>query len=530
MNLRWHTRLILALASGALLALAFPNYNLPWFAWIAVCLLVLASYGARLRVSPLYGFLHGLVFFPVCLPWMATVMQQYGNVDPLQSVGILGLVGITGGLIAAIFSWGVALLSRKGLKVTCATVPFLWVTIEFLRGHLPIFAFPWNLLGYAASNSLAFLQITTLTGIWGLSFLIAAFNGLLVYAILSGRHRAWQAVIVAAAALILVGVGGSYAVPSAQAHFMAHLVQTNFPQSEEYPPNWDALHAGELDELAAIGIDAAKREPGVIIWPEAPAPLSLQDQFFAQRAARMAQAAGVPMLLGVADWKQEAPNKWFATNSAVMLDASGRRVFTYDKIHLVPFGEYVPLRKWLTFAGKLTADIGDFTPGTQYEVGQMPGTGAADNKFSTFICYEAIFPDAVRKFTDNGANLLINMSNDGWFGRSAAPAQHEMMARVRAVENRRWLLRATNNGYTIDVDPYGRIVAQLATDIRGQLDAPYDFRTGRTLYVIFGDWLPWLCIFISIAPAIGLFAGKRSPEDGVKQRIRKLVSIRRDEP
>jgi apolipoprotein N-acyltransferase len=499
MNFRWYTRLLLALASGAALALAFPNYNLPLLAWVAVALLILASCGARPVIAPLYGFLHGMVFFPMCLPWMATVMQQYGNVDPLLSAGILGLVGIAGGLLAAIFSWGVAFASRRGLAAACITAPFLWVAVEFLRGHLPIFAFPWNLLGYAASNSLAFLQLTTIGGIWLLSLLIAAFNALLAYAILSGRHRAWQAVLVASAVLVLFGMGGSYFVPRAQPQHIAHLVQTNFPQSEDYPSNWDQVHAGELDELARIGIDAAHREPGVIIWPEAPAPLSLQDQFFAIRAAQMAQQAGEPVILGVGDWKQSAPNKWYATNSAVMLDATGRRVFTYDKIHLVPFGEYVPLRKWLTFAGKLTADIGDFTPGAAYDVGELPGTGSTDDKFSTFICYEAIFPSATRKFTDNGADLLINMSNDGWFGRSAAPAQHVMMARVRAVENRRWLLRATNNGYTVDVDPYGRIVAQLATDIRGELDAPYAFRTGRTIYVIFGDWLPWLCVFATLA-------------------------------
>jgi apolipoprotein N-acyltransferase len=497
MNFSWQTRIMLAFASGATLALAFPNYNLPLLAWISVTLLILASYGVKPKIAPLYGFLHGLVFFPMCLPWMATVMQQYGNVNWLLSAAILGLIGITGGLIVAIFSWAIALLSRKGLRLVCGAAPFLWVAIEFLRGHLPIFAFPWNLLGYAASGSLAMLQITTITGIWGLSFLIAAFNALLAFAILSGRHRAWQLTLVAAAALILFGVGGSFLVPQVQSHYVAHLVQTNFPQSEEYPSNWDALHAGELDELAQIGIDAAHRAAGVIIWPEAPAPLSLQDNFFDQRAVRMAQQAGVPVLLGVEDWKMEGTNQWIATNSAVMLDATGRRVFTYDKIHLVPFGEYVPLRKWLTFTGKITADIGDFTPGDFYSVGELPGTGTVDNRFSTFICFEAIFPGATRKFTDNGANLLINMSNDGWFGRSAAPAQHVMMARVRAVENRRWLLRATNNGFTVDVDPYGRIIAQLATDIRGELDAPYDFRTGRTLYVILGDWLPWLCVLVS---------------------------------
>jgi apolipoprotein N-acyltransferase len=187
------------------------------------------------------------------------------------------------------------------------------------------------------------------------------------------------------------------------------------------------------------------------------------------------------------------PGKLLASNTAVLLDPTGRRVFTYDKIHLVPFGEYVPLRDWLTFAGKLTADIGDFTPGKTYSVGRTPY-----GSFGTFICFEAVFPGDVRRFTLNGANLLINISNDGWFGRSAAPAQHLMMARVRAVENRRWLLRDTNNGYTVSVDPYGRIVAQLATDIRGQLNAPYDFRGDLTPYVRWGDWFPWLCVIASL--------------------------------
>ena len=127
-------------------------------------------------------------------------------------------------------------------------------------------------------------------------------------------------------------------------------------------------------------------------------------------------------------------------------------------------------------------------------MGTLPG-----GNFSAFICFEAIFPNEVRRFTSGGAELLINMSNDGWFGRSSAPAQHLMMARVRAVENRRWLLRDTNNGFTVSVDPYGRIVAALPTDVRGQLDAPYDFRSGLTPYARFGDWFAWLCVLVSVA-------------------------------
>ncbi len=197
--------------------------------------------------------------------------------------------------------------------------------------------------------------------------------------------------------------------------------------------------------------------------------------------------------MGVVDWKKPQGKRWEATNSATLLNPLGQRIFTYDKIRLVPFGEYVPLRQWLTFAGRLTADLSDFTPGTKYSVGDLPG-----GRFGVFICYEAIFHDEVRHFAGNGAQLLINLSNDGWFGRSAAPAQHLMMARVRAVESRRWMLRDTNNGYTVDIDPYGRTVAALATDIRGQLDAPYDFRSDTTLFVRWGDWLAWLCSIIYI--------------------------------
>jgi len=180
-----------------------------------------------------------------------------------------------------------------------------------------------------------------------------------------------------------------------------------------------------------------------------------------------------------------------------LLDPSGRRVFLYDKIHLVPFGEYVPLRRWLTFAKKLTAEVGDFQSGSEYKVGTL-SERAGGGRFGSFICYEAIFPAEVRRFVVHGASLLINLSNDGWFGRSAAPEQHVAMARVRAAENRRWLLRDTNNGFTASVDPYGRYVARLATDIRGELDAPYDFRSDLTAYARWGDWLAWLCVAASL--------------------------------
>jgi apolipoprotein N-acyltransferase len=434
MNFRWHTRALLAVGSGAALALSFPNYNLSLLAWISVGMLVVASCDARPTLSPLYGFLHGLAFYPICLPWIDVVMRQYGNVDALSSAGILLLIGIAGGMVCSLFSVSLALASRRSKALACLLAPFLWVTLEFARTHLPIIGFPWNLTGYAASGNLAFLQLTPLTGIYGLSFVIAAYGSLLAYSIFAGRRRVWRATIAVTAVLILTAAVGAYFVPRAVPDKVAHLVQTDFPQSEHYPDNWLALHAAELDQLEQISVDAARRSPGLIVWPEVPAPFSLQEVPFAARASEIAHDAHSDFLVGVVDWKF-VPGHAYPTNSAVLLDRAGRRTFTYDKIHLVPFGEYVPLRKWIRFAGRLTADISDFTPGTEYRVGQLvekpdleqPGSGQApDSKFAVFICYEAIFPDEVREFTSDGAQLLINISNDGWFGRSSAPAQHLM--------------------------------------------------------------------------------------------------------
>ncbi|MGC1659708.1 MAG: apolipoprotein N-acyltransferase [Candidatus Acidiferrales bacterium] len=518
-----HSRLWLAAASGLSLALSFPNFNFSLLAWISVGLLVVACAGARPVDAVLCAFAHSLLFYPVCLTWVDTVMRQYGNVNPWISALLLISIGVADGVICLPFTCGVALASRRSAAYACVAAPFLWVTCELLRTHLPYIGFPWNSLGYAASGNLALVQITSVTGILGLSFLIAAFSSLLAYAAVARSRRAGEVALVPAVVLALIALWGGRFVPAAPARYVAHLVQTNFPQSEEYPSDWLQVHAAELNQLAEISVEhtpnvptsnalsAAVPAPSLIVWPEVPAPFSLQDPPFAKLARSIAHVSQSNFLVGVVDSKvtpdpkNHAAPRWTFSNSAVLLDPAGERVFAYDKIHLVPFGEYVPLRHWLTFAKRLTADISDFTPGSEYRVGQLPG-----GRFSVFICFEAVFPNEVRRFTANGAQLLINLSNDGWFGRSAAPAQHLMMARVRAVENRLWLLRDTNNGYTVSVDPYGRIVAEMATDIRDQLDAPYDFRSDLTPYVRFGDWLPWLCVIVSVAMLIFAFIRRRS--------------------
>ena len=221
MKLSRPLRSVLAIASGFFLALSFPDYNLPLLAWGAIALLILASVGAGLRDAPLYGFLHGIVFYPTCLPWIAVVIRQYGDVEPFDAAGVVLLIGIAGGIILASFSMSLAWLSRKSSTAPFIIAPFLWVTLEFARTHLPYIGFPWNLTGYAASGNLAFVQLAPLTGIFGLSFVIAAFNALLAWAVITRSRQAWTALGTAAAVLILIALLGPHFVPKPAGRYVA---------------------------------------------------------------------------------------------------------------------------------------------------------------------------------------------------------------------------------------------------------------------------------------------------------------------
>ena len=496
MNLSRKARLLLAIASGVALGLAFPLFNISFLGWIAPAILIVAVMNETPGFALLLGWLQGTVFYGISVPWFYTVMRQYGPLPVVQAAAVYALVVIVSASFHAAFAVGVAWLSRTSRARACIAAPFLLVAMEFAFMHFPAIGFPWNLLGYVAAGNLVFVQLTAVTGIFGLSLVVASYNALAAWVFLqmAQRKRAgMNAWIAANFVLIVVAIMGPRYVPRVHADRIAHLVQTNFPVSMNYPSDWMQAHASEMDQIEQISVGAAQRIPGVVVWPEVPAPFSLQDANFLARTRRIAIGAGGGFLVGVVDWKPLPGGGIGANNSAVLLDSNGATDFIYDKIHLVPFSEYVPWRNQLAFASGLTSLIGDFQHGTEYKVGRIDG-----GPFSVYICYEAIFPNEIRRFTLAGAQVLVNISDDGWFGGSGAPEQHLAMARVRAVENRRWLLRDTNDGITVSVDPYGRIVARLPSNIRGELDAPYAFRTGLTAYARWGDWLAWLCAIVAL--------------------------------
>ena len=494
-------RLVVSAIAGAGLALSFTWLYFPVYAWVSVGVLLMMVLGAKTGVAYWCGHLHAVAFVLASVPWISEVLAVHGGMSQLAGWGVLLLIAMAWGVLTGGFTWGVNRIAQRSVILACVAAPFLWVAFEFARAHLPEISFPWNLLGYSAAQNAALLQITAVTGIYGLSFVMAAFNALLAWAdaakTISFRKR-FGPVIGSIVVLLAAALAGSRFVPAAKANHYARAVQPMFPEVEAYVPNWFDVHAGDMEDLEQLSLAASEHSTDLIVWPEAPAPFSWQDNQFSKRASSLAIRAGHPFLAGVVEWKNEMlPNGHMGQapyNSAVLVDPQGQRVFVYDKRHLVPFGEYEPFPLIHRVVQSVSDEVGGFHKGTAASVGVLPGS----YKFGVYICYEAIYPGEVREFVARGANLLINISNDGWFGKSAAAEQHLHMARVRAVENRRWVLRVTNSGLTAAIDPYGQIYQTIPRDVRGAVDLPYDFRTDTTPYSRFGDWFAWMCVLVSV--------------------------------
>jgi apolipoprotein N-acyltransferase len=506
-------RLILAALSGAILSLSYHGSFLSLYAWFCLALLLSAILGARARVAFFCGFLHGLVFVLTCVPWIAEVLAVHGGMSQLAGCGVLLLIAVVWGASIGLFAWAVQRLSLRSFTLALAGAPFLWISTEVLRAYLPEISFPWGLLGYAPAKNPALVQLTTITGIYGLSFLAAAFNSLLLWsdcgsAAENTRRRTVLAAVVAAL-LIVMSIGPRFA-PKADAHHAARVIQPNFPENTRYVGDWYAEHKADMANLRALSLRPSSNgvQPDLLIWPEAPAPFSFQDPRFGPFISNLATEFHHPVIAGVIEWKPGTEvhdgvqrNTLVPYNSAAMLNEFGQRTFSYDKIHLVPFGEYEPFPFIHQVVTSVSEEVGGFHKGTQRSVGRFSN----GNTFSVFICYEAIYAGEVRAFVDRGSELLINISNDGWFGTSEAAEQHLRMARVRAVENRRWLVRDTNSGITASIDPYGNITRVMRRDVRDSAALPYDFRTDKTFYTRFNDWFAWMCVAVSAILVLATF-------------------------
>jgi apolipoprotein N-acyltransferase len=518
---------LLVLLSAALQILIFPLPNLYMLCWVAITPLLIALLRARqprtlqlragIKLLPAsllqafgLGYGCGILWYAGTCYWIYSVMHQYGGVNTPAGIGILILFCLYLAIYHGIFGLLVSLLAGNGSFNLRALLlsPVLWVTVELARTRVT--GFPWGLLGTTQVDNVPLSRIASVTGVYGLSFEIMLVNAAFAAAYLGQREKRKRLLPAAVIAAVILQAGSFVPLPAIPADHNAVLVQANVPILES--SDWTKQYFNDtLRDLTEISLDsqANTRHPDLIIWPENPAPFYNSDPLFRDAVSSVARQSNAWLLAGSIGIRNASatPNQPTEVyNSASLVSPTGEWVSRYDKIHLVPFGEYVPFKRIFSFAGGLTKEVGDFSRGTSRAPLDAGGT-----KLGVFICYESIFPDDIRQFANNGAQVLVNLSNDGWYGDSGAYAQHLKQSRMRTVENHRWLLLDTNTGLTAAIDPDGRIVASAPRKTRTALRAPYSLSSATTFYTRHGDWFAYLCAIISVAAwFVRRFVSKRN--------------------
>ncbi|HYN15826.1 MAG TPA: apolipoprotein N-acyltransferase [Terriglobales bacterium] len=497
---------LLTVVSGILQVLVFPSPALYFLCWIALAPLIVAIigpgderlYDARgrdltsgaLGQGLLLAWVNGVIFYAGTCFWIFHTLHVYGGMSDRLAVLLMVLFLLAAGMHHGVFGLllaGAARARHLGRNRALMLAPFFWVTVEILWEQ--IVGFPWQPLGTAQVDNIPLSRIATWTGVYGLSFEIVLVNAAFAAAFLLPRERRRMMLAAAIGAALILQLGVLVKPAPSRPTHVASLVQHNIPILEPLQWTYD-YYRQTLAELAAISTappGTSATQPGLILWPESPSPFFLNDAQFRQVISSIAQKTQSYVVVGgIGTTPERRP-----LNSAALVAPDGAWVARYDKIHLVPFGEYVP--GVFFFVHKITKEAGDFARGTERTVFDVDGY-----KLGVFICYESVFPDEVRIFAGTGAQLFANISNDEWFGPWGAPAQHLNMVRMRAIENQRWVLRATNTGFTVSIDPYGRVVSRALQHVRTTLEAPFGLQSATTFYTRHGDWFAWGCAIISL--------------------------------
>jgi apolipoprotein N-acyltransferase len=495
-----------AVASGIALALAYPRYDLSAFAWVALSPAIVIAVGRPARPAFGWGWLTGTVFFFVLLHWLNFTFSVYSAIPwPLVYVPTVALAGYCAlyvGLFAGALAW---LAARRSPAWALVLGPFIWVGGEWVRGHF-LGGFPWGLLGYSQYRDLPVIQIAELGGVYAVSFVLVSANCAIAAACVMPWRHAMPGVVTAAAlvsATLAFGttrLGAADREPAAGTRIA--LMQPSIEQPLKFDPNYAARTLAIYLELSR---GAAPAHAQLLVWPETALPSALRrDPMLGRLLTELASTLRLPLLVGSIDVSDGVPVQY--RNSAFLVTAAGLED-RYDKIQLVPFGEYVPLSALLGFVRGWAEFIADLEPGARALV--FPGPPAP---FGVVICYEGIFPELVRKFVKDGARFMVNMTNDAWFGRTSGPPQHLAMYPFRAVEHRLAVVRAANTGISAFITPTGRIARSLPLFERGILVDDIALRATTTLYTRFGDWLAWLSLAVTGAGlALGL---RRGPVGG----------------
>jgi apolipoprotein N-acyltransferase len=536
-NLRRWPLWVAAVLSAGLLELPFPLAGPmpPWrsvFAWFGLVPLLwtILSPDCTRQPRPLRGaflpaYVCGVLWYAGNCYWIYNTMMHYGSLPSWVSVLLLLGFSMVLGLYFGLFGLGVALVRQVtgSTRLALAFAPFLWAALELVAARFT--SVPWDQLGYSQVDNGLVNQLAPWTGVYGISFLLVAVNALLAGGfLLHGRSQRWftgrWAWALCGAIVMCSGASGILQQPPQQAALAtAVLVQPNLDVSGtgywRGPGEWES-HIAQFEHLASedcktyiagipqTGAPTAEilcpthpAPPDLVVWPESPAPFFETDPRFQSAMTEVARHEQSPLIVN-AIGSELSPQEggWQDYVSAVVYNANGDELGRYDKIHLVPFGEYIPFARLLFFAHKLTGKVAAFTPGGVRKVFHVAGVDGQTHRYGVFICYEAVFADEVRQFARQGAEVLVNISDDGWYGDTSAPWQHLNMARMRAIENRRWLLRDTNTGVTAAIDPYGRVRQSIPRHQVDALPAQFGFRDDITFYTAHGDVFAWACVIL----------------------------------
>jgi len=488
--------ILLSLLSGILLILSFPDFDLEFLAWLALVPLFYSIEGKGLYHSFILGFLTGIISFLGILYWIIVAVHTYGNVPLILSGFILLLLVVYLSLYVGAFTYLTRLIQiRSGLE-TILFAPLLWVALEYLRSFL-LTGFPWANLGYSQNLNLPFIQMADITGVYGLSFVILLVNATLFRVLHQWPKKAFPVKELFLTVLILLGflIYGYVKMGVVDREIIGNpslrigLVQGNIDQSVK----WDESFQMEtLKIYEKLSYKAAEEKPDLILWPETATPFFFQDaKEYQPFVLDIPKKTNAFLLFGTPSYKI-VRGKVHHYNSALLVSPSGELNGKYDKIHLVPYGEYVPFGEYLSL-GSLGEGIGNFKPGKEIFNFSLP-----QGQFGVLICFEIIFPDLCRRFVKKGANFLVTITNDAWFGRTSAPYQHFSMATFRAVENRVFIARAANTGITGFIDPRGKILKQGGIFTEEAITETIRLSNQKTFYTLYGDIFAWICSVLSI--------------------------------
>ena len=473
---------LLALMTGLLLVVIYPGFNWHWLTPFAIAPLLYAlGRERRAKHCFLLGYIAGWLHSLGVYYWFMPVLSVHGDMGEWGGLGTLLVYCFVWAFHFGLFSLIAASLIASRWAIVL--IPALWVGMEW--SQLPTTQFTWLLLGNAGADMGLPMRIAPWLGVYGLSFVFA-----LTATAVALRRRSG---LIAVGAIVVVELLlPALPAPSIPQESIVAIQPNIDPETVHW--TWDSVQALER-RMSMLSVESAlaagESKPAMVIWPELPAPIYYEEDVTVRdHLARAAIEGNAPIVMGTVVHDP----KGSPLNSAVFINNTGKEVGRYDKMHLVPFGEYVPSVFW--WVNKVSGETGTFSPGKEVTNFQVNG-----HRTGIFICYESALPGHVREFASLGAEVLAMLTNDGYFFQTAAREQHLLLARMRAAENNRWLLRVTNNGHTVSIDPAGRIVKRIPERVQSATRLPFSWIKETTFYTRNGDWFAWGCLLVSLLAA-----------------------------